>query len=163
MAAENLKTALRQGGREDRVVCHLDNLALGPIEPPDPQTRQAWIGELDWANLEDVEQKLPDPVAFWNEALREDVRKVAWLSRRSAPEYCAFLEWLWRLGELPCEAVDLTDMTLGSGRPALGLSLLYPEASPHCTLRRWRSGRDPQVRSCAVSRREWAMLRISLR
>jgi hypothetical protein len=29
--------------------------------------------------------------AFWKAALSEDVRRVAWMSRRSAPEYCGFL------------------------------------------------------------------------
>ena len=32
--------------------------------------------------------------------------------RRSAPEYAGFLEWLWRLDNLPCEIVDLTDITV---------------------------------------------------
>jgi hypothetical protein len=73
------------------------------------------------------EDCFPDDAAFWNEALREDVRKVAWMSRRSAPEYCAFLEWLWRLGEQPCEVIDLTDMPVGKRRRAFSLSLLDPE------------------------------------
>jgi hypothetical protein len=48
------------------------------------------------------------------------------MSRRSAPEYCAFLEWLWRLGDLPCEVIDLTDMPVGSHHWAFTLSLLSP-------------------------------------
>jgi hypothetical protein len=49
------------------------------------------------------------------------------MSRRSAPEYCGFLEWLWRLGDLPCEVIDLADMPVGSRRWAFTLGLLSPE------------------------------------
>jgi uncharacterized protein DUF3658/uncharacterized protein DUF1835 len=124
-AAGSLNVALRKAHRPDRVACQFDNLALGPINPPDHRERLAWMEhELRWSGLEDV---LPAPEAFWDEALSEDVRKVAWLSRRSAPEYCAFLEWLWRLGDKPCEVIDLTDMPVGSRRRAFSLVLLHPE------------------------------------
>jgi len=39
MAAHNLRHALREAGRADRVACHVDNLALGPINPPDLKAR----------------------------------------------------------------------------------------------------------------------------
>ena len=39
----------------------------------------------------------PEEESFWKAALVEDVRRIAWVSRRSAPEYCDLLEWLWRL------------------------------------------------------------------
>jgi hypothetical protein len=69
---------------------------------------------------------LAEAEAFWTAALAGDVRRVAWLSRRSAPEYCGFLEWLWRLGDLPCEIVDLTDTPVGNHRRAFSLALLNP-------------------------------------
>jgi hypothetical protein len=100
-AAGSLSQALRDAGREDRVVGPCDNLALGPINPPDLQTRVHWMEkELrctggEWGHAEEE--------AFWKAALVEGVHRVAWMSRRSAPEYCGFLEWLWRLGDLPCE------------------------------------------------------------
>jgi hypothetical protein len=126
-AAESLKKALHDAGRDDRVVVSgFDNLALGPINPPDLQTRLHWMEEelrctaWEWAPA--VEE------AFWKAALAEEVRRVAWMSRRSAPEYCGFLEWLWRLGDLPCEVIDLTDMPVGSHRRrAFLLSLLDAE------------------------------------
>jgi hypothetical protein len=123
MAAESLAIAIRQDGRDDRVVCQQDNLAVGPIDPPKPQVRFAWMkSELPHAYAEDFRDDAP----FWKEALREDVRKVAWLSRRSAPEYCGFLEWLLRLGGQPCEVADLTDIRVGKRRP-FSLSQLDPE------------------------------------
>ena len=125
MAAASLEIAIREAGREDRVVCHQDNLALGPIDPSGPQLRSAWM-DRELPPAYPSEEGFPDDTAFWKEALREDIRKVAWISRRSAPEYCGFLEWLWRLGEQPCEVVDLTDMPVGNRRP-FSLSQLDPE------------------------------------
>src|SRR5262245_2399921 len=131
--AGSLKKALHDAGRRDRVVSNFDNLALGLINPPDPQTRLYWMEEelrcsgWEWVYAEEE--------AFWKAALAEDVRRVAWMSRRSAPEYCGFLEWLWRLGDLPCEVIDLADMPVGSRRRAFRLGLL--EAEEIATNRLW--------------------------
>lgn len=49
---------------------------------------------------------------------------MAWWSWRNAQEYCGFLEFVWRLGAEPCEAVDLSDARMdssgrdGAPRPA---------------------------------------------
>jgi hypothetical protein len=90
LAAENLKTALHDAGREDRFVCYFDNLSLGPINPPDRHVRLKWF-EQEFACNDEC--GFPNDEAFWRDALNENVRKVAWLSRRSAPEYAGFLEW----------------------------------------------------------------------
>src|SRR5215470_14447265 len=42
-ARGSLNKALYDAGRNDRVVCNFDNLALGPINSPDPQTRFHWM------------------------------------------------------------------------------------------------------------------------
>jgi hypothetical protein len=125
LAAGNLKKALHDNGRKDRVVCNFDNLALGPINPPDLHARLHWMEEE--LRCTDSELVLTEEAAFWNAALVEDARRIAWMSRRSAPEYCGFLEWLWRLEELPCEVIDLTDMPVGSHHRALTLAILSPE------------------------------------
>ena len=124
-AAGSLKKALYNVGLADRVVSNFDNLALGPVNPPDLQTRLHWMEEeLRFTGWEWVFAK---EEAFWKAALVEDIRRVGWMSRRSAPEYCGFLEWLWRPGDLPCEVIDLTDMPVGSHRRAFTLALLSPE------------------------------------
>jgi hypothetical protein len=125
LAAGSLRQALRHAGREDHVTCLFDNLALGPINPFDLQARLRWKEEE--LRCTDSELVLPEQEAFWKAALVEDVRRVVWMSRRSAPEYCGFLEWLWRLGDLPFEVIDLADMPVGSYPRAFTLGLLSPE------------------------------------
>jgi hypothetical protein len=129
-AAGSLRQALRDAGRKDRVAGYFDNLALGPINPPDPQTRLHWMLEelrTGWERREEEWWHAKEEEAFWKAALAEDVRRVAWVSRRSAPEYCGFLEWLWRLGDLPCEVVDFTNMPDGHRLPAFSLAVLSPK------------------------------------
>jgi Protein of unknown function/Domain of unknown function (DUF1835) len=127
-AAVDLRRALAEIAQADRVVCPFDNYSFGPINPPDGDARRRWVeDELGYEGWEDV---IGETEPFWRESLSAGDRKIAWFSRRSAQEYAGFLEWLWRLGDLPCEVVDLTDVTVvGRSRdgkptaPKLAISL----------------------------------------
>jgi hypothetical protein len=95
-AAACLRDALRQSGRDERVVSLFDCLSFGPLNPPDPELRGTWVEEeLGYAGWEEV---VGEATSFWPEALSISNRRIAWLSRRSAQEYAGFLECLWR----PC-------------------------------------------------------------
>jgi hypothetical protein len=126
-AAGSLRQALCDAGREDRVACYFDNLALGPINPPELQVRQQWMEEELRRKDEESAWAPAEADAFWKASLAEDVRRVAWMSRMSSSEYCGFLEWLLRLGDLPCAVIDFTDLPVGSHRRALSPSLLSPK------------------------------------
>jgi Protein of unknown function/Domain of unknown function (DUF1835) len=129
-----LVRALRKAGRDDQVIACFDDLSFGPINPPASSLRAKWVeselGRTDWHDLAGASERL------WDDARFPDNRKVAWLSRRSAMEYAGFLEWLWRLGDAPCEVVDLTNVKI-SYRPehdpprapelAMSLGLLDPD------------------------------------
>lgn len=129
-----LRQALKDAGRDDQVIACLDNLSFGPINPPDSSLRAKWVeNELRWTEW-DVVTALSEQ--FWHEALSPDHRKVAWLSRRSTMEYAGFLEWLWRLGDQPCEIIDLTDLKVFRGHEqgppmpaalAVSLGILSPK------------------------------------
>jgi hypothetical protein len=125
-AAGSLRQALRESGRNERVISLFDSLSFGPINPPSPELRCKWVEEeLGYTNWEEA---VGEANAFWIEALSTSDRKVAWLSRRSAQEYAGFLEWLWRLGEEPTEVIDLTDVMVAGNKnrpvkPHLAISL----------------------------------------
>jgi hypothetical protein len=112
-----LLQALRMAGRDDPVVCTVDDLSLGPIDPPDASLRAKWAEkELGRTAADDLphspQRERNEAKRVWNEALFAGHRKIAWLTRRSAKEYAGFLDWLWRLGDTPCDMVDLTDVKI---------------------------------------------------
>jgi uncharacterized protein DUF3658/uncharacterized protein DUF1835 len=130
-----LVQALRKAGRDDQVVASFDDLSFGPINPFNASARAKWVedelGRTDWSDTAAESERA------WNEARFPDNRKVAWLSRRSAMEYAGFLEWLWRLGDAPCEVVDLSEVKIsyhpehGPPRPqrlAMSLGMLHHDA-----------------------------------
>ena len=111
-AAATLRKALASAGRKEAVVTLDDTFSFGPINPPGDRLRAQWVktelGCDDWDEI--VSQTEP----FMAASLSPHVKPIAWISRRSAHDYANFLEWLWRLGNAPCEIVDVTDLRLAS-------------------------------------------------
>lgn len=103
-AAADLRSAL--AGREAAVVRFSDNLNYGPINLLDASLRRAWIEDYLGFDNPDISD---DEETFWAKILADGVSRFAWFSRRSASEYCAFLEYLRRLGDRPTQVVDTTD------------------------------------------------------
>src|SRR3954451_19050201 len=106
----NLRHALRNAGRDDRVIGLPDHLQVGPIDNDDPGLRAEWIktefGVTGWSDI------AAESEWFWQQASSPDRRMIAWFSRRSAREYAGFMEWLRRRGENSAEVIDLTDQQL---------------------------------------------------
>jgi hypothetical protein len=137
-----LEQALRKVGRADPVIVSHDNLSFGPIDPGDALSRTEWVanelGQTGWDDRIAGSERVRDETRF------PDNRKVAWLTRRSAMEYAGFLDWLWRLGDAPCEVVDLTDLTVSyhpqhgpPGPPSLAMSLGLLDYDKICDDRLW--------------------------
>ena len=105
-----LRQALRKAGRNDQLISSAENLSYGPINPVDGAARAEWIeeelGESRWGPDGDSSDDV------WNEARFPDKRRIAWLTRRCAREYAGFLNWLWRIGDIPFEVVDLSEVTV---------------------------------------------------
>lgn len=129
--AIELRDALRQLGRGDRVLEFPDDLSFGPIAPADPAMRATWVAETlyedGWHAI------VPDIEKFWSDALSADERHVVWFSRRVTRDYAGFLEYLWRIGDRPCDIVDLTEVMVPvrdaagrvtKSRPARAIGLL---------------------------------------
>ena len=116
-AAHDLGKALAELGQPDEVLAFSDDLSFGPINPPDSDLRAQWVeSELGWTGWEEVGEQ---DQAFWAGARSNQCRRIAWMSRRSTHEYANFLEFVWRLGDAPCDVVDLTDV-LVTGREENG-------------------------------------------
>lgn len=104
-----LVQALKKAGRDDQVVVASNDMQFGPIDPSDPSSRPKWLeNEPGRVDRKDAARSERD----WDEARFADNRKVAWLTRRSAMEYAGFLEWVWQLGDAPCEVVDLSEVKI---------------------------------------------------
>jgi len=107
----NLRVALKKAGRRERAVPLWDDFSLGPIDSRDSAARWEWatreLGLFPHSRRLFTKQN-----NAWDAALSSGTRKVAWVARRWAHEYCGFLEWLWRLGDQPCDVVDLHEVVV---------------------------------------------------
>jgi Protein of unknown function/Domain of unknown function (DUF1835) len=158
-----LVQALRKAGRHDLVVASFDNLSFGPIDPPDSSLRAKWVenelGNTEW------HEHAADSERDWNETRFPGHRKVAWLTRRSAMEYAGFLEWLWRLGDAPCEVVDLTEVNVSYPErdpprpPRLAVSLGMLHHDKICSDKLWDLAEPLQGTARARYREFWRQLR----
>jgi Protein of unknown function/Domain of unknown function (DUF1835) len=159
-----LVQALRKAGRDDPVIVSYDDLSFGPIDPGDALSRTEWVanelGQTDWDDQIDGSERVRDETRF------PDNRKVAWLTRRSAMEYAGFLDWLWRLGDAPCEVVDLTDVMVsyhpqhGPPRPprlAMSLGMLHHDKI--CSDRLWDLAKPLQLGERQAYLNLWQRLR----
>lgn len=105
--AIGLSDALAKLGRTDRVLEYPDDLSFGPIATTDPVLRGRWVADkLGDANWQEI---APLVAAFWNDAQSASERHVVWFSRRVTRNYVGFLEYLHRIGDRPCDVVELTE------------------------------------------------------
>lgn len=129
--AIELRDALRELGRDDRVLEYPDELGFGPIAPPDPRVRAKWVA--DTLHDDGWHAIVPHVEKFWADALAGNEHHVVWFSRRVTQDYAGFLEYLWRIGDRPCDVVDLTGVMvpvrnaagdMAGSRPARALGFL---------------------------------------
>jgi hypothetical protein len=115
--ARVLQEALQESGRKDSVIWFPDDLGVGPINPPDPASRDEWVqrefgidsAEWNWP-IEDVDR-------FWDVTLSAASRRIVWVSRRVVWEYTGFLEFIRRAGDTPFDVVDLTETNSRRSNP----------------------------------------------
>lgn len=122
-----LRPALKKAGYREYAVPLWDDFSLGPIDPPDATARWAWA-KRELGLFPHSRKLFTKKNNAWDAALSPGTRKIAWVARRWAHEYCGFLEWLWRLGDQPCDVVDLHDVVVDRHHRD-GTSERH---SPHC-------------------------------
>jgi hypothetical protein len=106
--AFSVRQAIERTGRTDGVICFHDFFEFGPISPPDPMARAKWVDEV--LGVADWEEVAAQTEIAMTEAVAADGRFVAWVSRRDAHWYSGFLEWLSRIGDKPCDMIDVTEL-----------------------------------------------------
>jgi hypothetical protein len=162
--AAELRKALAAEGRRERVVALHDDLSFGPINPPDPALRRAWA--LKRLGIAGVPGSPHANRMFWSAVTSRGRRRTVWASRRATLEYCGLLELIWRLGDLPCELVDLTEVTLGR-EVKMGLpkwlnqivSLAELSAVNLCEMKLWETARPIKDEMRTNCRSLWKRLR----
>src|SRR5882672_7331415 len=95
-AAGSLRQAMRDAGRDERVLLSPDDLSCGPIDPDDPSARAAW-----WATFYEAPEFEAEFTAFWDSVATTPDRLVVWLGRHSAHELAFFLALADRLCDRP--------------------------------------------------------------
>jgi hypothetical protein len=109
-AASSLRQALSDARRKDRIVYFDDDFSFGPINPSDPEARARWVDEhLGVSNWHAVTAETATVMAASHSTA---TKPVAWISRRDTKFYAGFAEWLWRLGNKPCDIIDITNLTI---------------------------------------------------
>jgi len=159
-----LVQAIKKAGRDDQVIASFDDMSFGPINPPERSLRAKWVekelGRADWDCFTDDPERLSDEGRFPNAG------KVAWLTRCSAKEYAGFLEWLWRLGDEPCDVVDLTDTMIfyhteeGEPRQRLALSVAMLSPDSICEDNLWGLAEPLEATAREQHRDVWRRLRL---
>jgi len=114
--ADDLRRALDIAGRPDRVAEFVDNLSLGPIDPPDPRDRLDWMTKSLGATGLEAQRPgwLARIDAFW-QAVEAAPALVVWTARWSALELAGFLEFVWRLDGRPCAVADTSEARSSNG------------------------------------------------
>ncbi len=158
----SLRVALREVGRgDDAVVCFLDDLSFGPIDPPDARARREWVRRELAPGLRDREWPLRPLAAFWKVALAPSSRRIVWVSKRATHEVAGFLEFVWRLGEGDCDLVAFDADAVVSPKATGGRAIVLGELPPyHLTATRYWDRAEPlDVAARERYRADWARLR----
>jgi hypothetical protein len=117
-AAGSLREAIASLGLDDLVVGLPDDLGFGPINPPANQLRDTWMEEvLQSEGYGEYRGRIDH---FWAQATDPAMAPIAWVCRRSASEYCGFLEFIRRVGDQPFQVIDITDVELPASSDTSG-------------------------------------------
>lgn len=103
-ACGSLREALRSVGRDEDVLRFPDDLSCGPLDPDEPDVREAW---WDYGEEGFVCDRLH---AFWKTVEASEDRLVVWFSRHAAFDLSFFHHWVDRLSERSYDVLDVTGL-----------------------------------------------------
>lgn len=94
-----IRRILRARSRNEAVFTFVDDISAGPIADICGEERKAWFLKYFGADILEIEQLWEGQIKFWSETIISQDQLMVWLIRRSAAEYCGFLELLSLLPE----------------------------------------------------------------
>lgn len=103
--ANTIREALWSQGDEARVIALSGSLHFGPIDPPDPDVRHAWLRAVMRPDPYADQREAEEP---WMEATSPRVHPVYWVCMSDAAENASFLEFAFRMNGRPFDIVDAT-------------------------------------------------------
>jgi hypothetical protein len=104
-----IRRILRARGRNEAVFTFIDDLSSGPITDVCGGERKAWYLKYFAVDTLETGQLWDDQIKFWSKTIFSQDQLMVWLTRRSAAEYCGFLELLSQLPEK--SEISLADFT----------------------------------------------------
>ena len=104
-----IRRILRARARNETVFTFVDDLSAGPITDVCGGERKAWYLKYFAEDMIETEQLWDGQIGFWSKAIFSQDPLMVWLTRRSAAEYCGFLELLSLLPEK--SEISLADFT----------------------------------------------------
>lgn len=104
-----IRRILRKRSRNETVFTFIDDISVGPITDVCGEERKTWYLKYLDADMLETGQLWEDQIRFWSTTIISQDQLMVWLTRRSAAEYCGFLELL---SSLPEKAeISLVDFT----------------------------------------------------
>ena len=125
--AEDIRSALRLSGHQERVIGLSKDLAVGPINPPEPGARQEWIRDVLRCEPDDEPDEAEEP---WAEATSTATYPIYWVCMSDAAEQASFLEFSFRMNGRTFDVVNATGLdfvTIRGIRTPWSLGLMSPE------------------------------------
>lgn len=155
--ADTIRDALRSQGDEARVIALSGDLNFGPINPPDPDVRHAWLRAVLRPDPYADQREAEEP---WMEATSTRVHPVYWVCMSDATEHASFLEFAFRMNGRPFDIIDATALdfvTRDGVRTPWSLGIMRRE---DMIASRLRDRRRVFSRSeCNAAAARWAALR----
>ena len=155
--AESIRDALLAQGCGERVIALSGSLNFGPINPPDPDVRHAWIMTV---LRPDPYADQREPEAPWIESTSASVYPVYWVCMTDASEQASFLEFAFRMVGRPFDIIDATNLdyvTRDGIRMPWSLGIMRPEDIVASSLKNKR--RFFTLAECEAAAAAWAQLK----
>ena len=111
--ADEIREALHRLGHAGRVIGLRTDLLVGPINPPDPDTRRSWMKSILHCEPDAEDFELEEPLV---EATSPGIHPVYWVCMASTYERASFIQFAFRMAGRRFDIVDATGLAFATPR-----------------------------------------------